>query len=103
MGSFCPVLDVPGSGYWFFYLFTTGAVEVQFQWLMARPPFDDESTRVQLLEKLNEIPGVNLPRDGISRRPSFPIEVLYDPANRDRFKAVIEWGLEEARRHESDS
>jgi hypothetical protein len=96
MGSFCPVLDAPGCEYWFFYVYTTGAIELQFQHLKARPPFDEESVRAQMLEKLNEIPGVNLPPDGITRRPSFPINALCDSASLEKFQSVIEWGLEMA-------
>lgn len=98
LGSFCPTLDTPDDAYWFFYLYTSGQIEIQFQWLKIRPPFDELALRMELRDRMNRISGVDLPEDGLGRRPSFPLEVLYDPDNLALFKEAVEWGLAQVSR-----
>ena len=69
-GSFVPVLDHNGQSHYPIALYGNGWVEVQFQWLMRRPPFDDLDLRRELLRRLNEVPGVSFADDAITRRPS---------------------------------
>jgi hypothetical protein len=94
-GSFIPVLRHGGTGYQFFAVWTYARVEIQFQWCMTKPPFDAEEKRLELLGKLNEIPGVSLPEDCISRRPAIPMEVLKNTEALERFKATFEWYIEQ--------
>jgi hypothetical protein len=68
-----------------------GTVEVQFQHLAVRAPFDDVALREVLRERLNGLDGVEIPADRLERRPSFPLAALADEANRDRFAAVLTW------------
>jgi hypothetical protein len=58
-GSWIPVVSRNGQGHYPIALYTYGRIEVQFQHLKARPPFDDEQTRLELLRLINEIPGVS--------------------------------------------
>jgi hypothetical protein len=96
-GSCVPVLDVGTVSVYPFAIYTYGRVEVQFQWLRARP-FDDESARLELLRRINEAPGVDLPDDGITRRPSIPLSVLAaDPSALARFTDAISWALDAVR------
>ncbi|HZV50514.1 MAG TPA: hypothetical protein VFD49_12180 [Candidatus Dormibacteraeota bacterium] len=71
---------------------------MQFQHLKVRPPFDDERTRIELMHRLNEIPGVSFGRDVITRRPSIPLSL---PANNsaafEQLKRALEWVEERAR------
>jgi len=55
---------------------TAGAVEVVFQHLTTRPPFDDTAVRNELRERVNRIPGVDLPLSRLELRPSFPLQRL---------------------------
>jgi hypothetical protein len=74
---------------------TYGAIEIYFQWLKEKPPFDDESKRLELLKRLNAIPGVQIPSDGITRRPSIPLDILAAPSAMKPFLATLDWVLEE--------
>jgi alkylated DNA nucleotide flippase Atl1 len=67
----------------------SGTVEVVFQYLKRRPPFDDEPLRRDLLGRLNAIPGVDLAEAKLDLRPSFPLEVF--AAQSDALCAVLEW------------
>ena len=51
--------------------------------------------RLELLGKLNAIPGIDLSRNVISKRPSIGLEVLAQGSNLDQFLRVFEWFIEE--------
>ncbi|MFE6740589.1 GmrSD restriction endonuclease domain-containing protein [Streptomyces tubercidicus] len=69
----------------------TGTVEVVFQHLKRRPPFDDEPLRRELMARLNEIDGIDLAEAKLDLRPSFPVEVFAGHAA--EISAVLEWFL----------
>ncbi len=96
-GSFFPLLDHGGDTHWLISAWTFGRIEVQFQWLKAKPPFSDEAKRLDLLQRLNAIPGVNLPPDAITRRPSVSLAVLADDAALKMLLAVLDWVIGEVR------
>jgi hypothetical protein len=95
-GSFFPVLDADA---WYapFALWTYGQVETQFQHLKARPEFSDPTAREEMRTRFNRISGVELPADGIERRPSFPISALSDERALEEFLAVAEWIISQVR------
>jgi hypothetical protein len=66
--------------------------------MRTQPAFGSESKRFELLDKLNTISGVNLPRDRINRRPSIRLGLLQDEASLDRFLAVVGWMVEEIKK-----
>ncbi|WP_414506556.1 hypothetical protein [Streptomyces sp. NEAU-L66] len=79
----------------------TGTVEVVFQPLKRRPPFDDEPMRRELMARFNEVEGIELAEAKLDLRPSFPLEVF--AARSEELCAVLEWfvhavALAEARR-----
>jgi hypothetical protein len=96
-GSFIPVQNEHGMDYQLFAVYTYGSLEIYFQWYMVRPPFDDEAKRREMLRRLNEIPGVAIPIDAITRRPRVLLPVLAEGDNLTRFFAVFEWFLGEIR------
>ncbi|MFD0328317.1 MGMT family protein [Streptacidiphilus monticola] len=53
-----------------------GVVEVVFQHLRLRPPFDDTALRKELMDRLNAIDGIELPEAKLELRPSFPMDLL---------------------------
>jgi hypothetical protein len=99
-GSFFPMLDHGGGGGRLFSVWTYGRVEVQFQYLQATPPFESEALRLELRERLNAIPGVVIPPDGIARRPSLPLATLIDAASLARFLQTFDWVLAQVREDE---
>jgi hypothetical protein len=97
-GSFIPVLDHAGRDYFPFALWTNGRAEIQFERLSRRPPFDDSAHRGEFLRRLNEVPGVSLPDDAVTRFPSIPFAVLAaDPEALESLKGVLDWFCETVR------
>lgn len=94
-GSLLPVLEWRGIDYYPIFVWTYGKVEIQFQWLQSRPPFDDVERRKELLDRLNAIPGITLPQDSLGRRPSFPLAVLNRREVREQFIEVLDWVIAE--------
>lgn len=54
----------------------SGTVEVVFQYLKDRAPFDDSENRRELLQRLNQVDGIDLPEAKLELRPSFPLSVF---------------------------
>jgi len=98
-GSFQPGLD-DETGYLFpFVVYTNGAVEIPFMWLLQFPqaPFDQLEKRKELQARLNALEGVALPDDRLEKRPSFPLAELARPNALDRFLETVDWAFGEAR------
>jgi len=96
-GSFYPMLDLGEQSYWTISVWTYGTVEIQFQEMKKKPPFDSQSLRNDLLARLNKMPNVALPPDSVGRRPSIPLSVLKEPATMTGFLAAMDWYLEQIR------
>jgi hypothetical protein len=94
-GSFVPVVSRNGIDHQLLAVFTYGSVEVYFQTLQGRPAFQPEEKRLELLRRLNAIPGVSIPPDGITRRPSIKLATLEGADGVRRFLEVYDWVLEE--------
>ncbi len=90
-GSFFPGLTVDGTWQSVVAVWTYGAVEVQFQHMARRTPFEDEALRRQLLDKLNSIEGVDIPSEKLDKRPSFQLELLADSAAMASFLRTLDW------------
>ncbi|MER6270847.1 DUF262 domain-containing protein [Streptomyces sp900105755] len=67
----------------------SGTVEVVFQHLKSRTPFDDTEQRRELLHRLNKIAGVDLPEAKLELRPSFPVTVFAEHG--DEICEVLDW------------
>jgi alkylated DNA nucleotide flippase Atl1 len=87
---------------WPFTIYPTGKVEVVFQHMASRPPFDDVQVRHDFRERLDAISGVDLPPSKIELRPGFQLEVLADPAARDAVIEHLAWFIDVCRRHEAE-
>jgi len=101
-GGFGPVLDLAGQQYYPFGIRTGGKVDIAFQY-MTRRPFDNIELCRELLRRLNEIPGVSIPEDAITRRPSIPLGLLgADPKALEALKDVLDWFCETVRSDAGD-
>lgn len=94
-GSYFPVLDYKGLNYCPFALWTDGTIEIQFQYLKDRPPFESIEKRQELLAKLNAIGNVNLPEDSVIRRPSINMSRLTYPEAFSAFNSAMDWVVSE--------
>ena len=92
-----------GIGCYPFILYTDGKVEIGFETLLRRPPFDRDETREELRGRLNAIPGVNLPPDGLARRPTFALTALYTQSGLQTFLDAMGWVLDEVAAAESST
>jgi hypothetical protein len=61
------------------------------------PPFNEETNRVELLRRLNETPGITIPQDAITRRPSVPLSLLRDDNVLRQFLSVLDWLISEVK------
>jgi len=100
-GSFIPVLDYGGKDYFAFAVRTgfknNPHVQIQFEPLSSRPPFDDDNLRIEFLNRLNEIPEVDLSKDSISRYPSIPFNSLNKESSLHMLIKAFEWFLKKMR------
>ena len=93
-GSFVPTYDTSkGVHYQLFAMFTSGNIQIYFGVYKNRPEFEDDSKRIELLDKLNSIAGVNIPPDGINRFPNFPISAINNEQALKQFFETYEWFL----------
>jgi hypothetical protein len=94
-GSFFVMFDYRNNQYWTFSVWTYGRIEIQFQNIKNRQPFDDINKRKELLEKLNQIDGVHFPIDVITKRPTIKLSLLQDPDIFNAFIRIMDWYMEE--------
>jgi hypothetical protein len=98
-GSWTPVLTATGRQHTPIALYTNGRIELQFNYLKARAPFDNDGIRSELLRRLNEIPGIALAPDTIDKTPSIQLALLSENhASSEQLKRVLEWLEAEANR-----
>jgi hypothetical protein len=90
-GSFFPLLDCSGETHWIVSVWTYGRIEIQFQQMLGRQPFDNEAKRLELRDRLVQIPGVEIPADAIARRPVISLSALADPLGLQSFLGVLDW------------
>ena len=96
-GSFFPMLDYGGEKHFSVSVWTSGVVEIQFQHMLTRPPFDAEEKRVELLNRLNEALSLAIPRDRIDRRPGFPLSTLTDDVALGKFLDALDWFVQQVK------
>ena len=101
MGSFVPVYNHNGRDHQLFAVYTYGSVEIYFQWYQYKAPFDNEEKLLEILRRLNEIDGVKIPVDAITRRPSIKLSLLAEKDSLEKFLSIFDWMLDEIRKSES--
>ncbi|MEJ7812277.1 MAG: hypothetical protein WKG32_17830 [Gemmatimonadaceae bacterium] len=98
-GSFVPVFEHGGVGHQLFAVWSSGTIEIYFQWYATKPPFSDEGRRRELLERLNSIPGadINIPLDALRKRPNVPLVAFAADGACDQLLAIFDWFISEVR------
>lgn len=95
-GSFTPIVEYNGMSHYPFAVWTRGVIEIYFYYLKNKPPFDDENLRKEMLKRLNEVPGINIPTDAIARGPSVPLSI-FNQESLEKFLMVFDWVIEQIR------
>ncbi|MHC1763617.1 MAG: hypothetical protein AB9869_04820 [Verrucomicrobiia bacterium] len=94
-GSFNPVFDHNEVDHYPFAVWTYGAAEIHFCWLSNKPPFDSEDKRRELLNRLNQVPGIRLPEAAITRCPGIPLPVFSMPESLEILLKAFNWFIGE--------
>ncbi|MCA9293219.1 MAG: hypothetical protein KDA20_05340 [Phycisphaerales bacterium] len=74
---------------------TKGVLSFQFKWLRKKSPFHEISMRKQLLDRVNEIPGVQFNADVMEKAARIRLELLSGGEARQRVKSVMTWLIEQ--------
>lgn len=83
-------------------IYPSGKFEVVFQHLATRAPFDAVELRDQLRQRLNELPGIDIPAAKLTLRPSFSLRVLTSTGTTEALVRHLEWFYEQAHLADQD-
>ncbi|MBF0295136.1 MAG: hypothetical protein HQL96_08085 [Magnetococcales bacterium] len=73
-------------------------IDVSFGNIKGHSPFSDQGKRIELLEKLNSIIGIEIQQDKIGSFPKFPLSVLQDDNALQRFFEVCACVIADSRK-----
>jgi hypothetical protein len=93
-GSFVPLIRVDGQKHQLFAVSTTGTIEMYFYWWAYKPPFSDDALRSEMLQRVNEIDGVEIGPDQLNKRPSFSLTLVGTADGWERLTAAFQWYLD---------
>lgn len=79
-----------------FFVLPEGLIRIGFQYLTAKPPFDDPEKALELLRRLAALPGATLPEKPAGR-PAFPISLLLPATVLDQFLDIAAWVVAQIR------
>jgi hypothetical protein len=96
-GNFFPAFEHGGKSHRLFYASTNGSLMMAFGNLKLSRPFDDDSKREELRQRLNRIAGVAIPPDAIGKYPTFPLTTLKEPTAMKLFLETLDWVTAEIR------
>ncbi len=74
-----------------FNVYTYGAVEIQFQYLRKRPPYESKEKRQEMRERLNAIEGVHIAESKLDARPNLPLSALTNQESLKKFLDTFDW------------
>ena len=80
-----------------FYLITDGRIAINFVGIASKPPFNQDSKRLELVRRFNDIPGVDLPESAIAGAPRVPLATFAPPDALAKLFEVTESFLDDAR------
>lgn len=97
LGSFVPIVLHNKKKHQLFAVFTSGVIDIYFRWYSYKSPFDDESMRNELRQKLNGIPQVSIPFEAITKQPSIPLRFLQNEQDLQTFFDSFSWMISKIR------
>jgi hypothetical protein len=97
-GSFVPELDSGGFTYQPFAAYTSGQVNIYFQYFRTRPPFEAEEKRRELLALLNSFLPKKLPAEAINRQPGISMADIAKGEMGLTFLKAFDWFIDEIKK-----
>lgn len=95
-GSAYPMYDDPsGLHHWTFSVWTTGGVGLELGNLKTRAAFAAREPRLELIRRLNRIPGVSVPESRVDKFPGLLLADLLPAESLATFLAAYEWVLDQ--------
>jgi hypothetical protein len=94
-GTFSPTLDHNGIEHKPIQVWTGDYLYIQFGDMQLKPPFDNELKRLEVLRRLNEIPGIKISDRDITKYPSVPLSAFNDEAALNQFLETLDWLVRE--------
>ncbi|MHB1904616.1 MAG: hypothetical protein ACYCTG_11045 [Ferrimicrobium sp.] len=90
-GSMILVAGPPPNGYVFASLWSSGGIEIDLQYVRRSPSFQEDETRLEVIRKFNQIPGVSIDEGRHSLRPNLPLALFVDDPARHELFAILSW------------
>jgi hypothetical protein len=101
-GTFYPKFIFKDITIPFFNVFSSGRIEISFREIKKVSAFDGDAKRLELLHRLNQVPGISLSSDFINRYPTILLSVLKDDATLNQFLGVFDWVIKEIKSESKD-
>lgn len=92
-GAFTPVLNHNDKDHKLFSVRSKGVIRTYF--LSYKEPFNLEEKKLELLRRINIIPGVSIPPDSIKGKPKIELSLFEDKSNLNQFLEIFEWVIQE--------
>ncbi len=89
--SFAPVIETPSGPACFVEITARGRIDVLFDQLRETDAFREDKQRLEVLRRLNEIPGMGMPEFTINKRPTFSLNALVSYEAFERFTSTFRW------------
>lgn len=89
--GFVPVFKGGRAGFGAFLVEPKDSIRIYLQVLRFYPPFDAESKRRELIDRLNQTLGVAIPQTATNGKPSIPQTKLTPAVNFNKFIEVVNW------------
>jgi alkylated DNA nucleotide flippase Atl1 len=77
-------------------IYPTGKVEIPFQYMAVRAPFDNIDLRLEFMRRLNKVDGIDMDESRVSLRPGFDIAILTNNGTLEHVVEQLSWFYQHA-------
>lgn len=88
---FAPVIETPTGPAYFVEVTARGRIDVLFDQLRDTDAFREDEQRLEVLRRLNRIPGMGMPEFTIDKRPTFSLNALVSDEAFEQFTSTFRW------------
>ncbi len=94
---FAPAIETPSGAAYFVEITAKGRIDVLFDQLRETDAFRDDEKRLEVLRRLNRIPGMGMPEFTINKRPAFSLNALVSDEAFEQFTSTFRWVAQQLR------